>query len=103
MHKNVLESAKYPEAVFVPDQVLGTFALKGESAVKVHGTFTIHGGTHEAVLAVKANAGERKLKATITFSLPYVAWGMKDPSNLFLRVNNTVDLEIVASGEIRVD
>ena len=101
MHKNILESAKYPEITFVPDSVDGALRFEGDSTVKLHGAFTIHGGTHEVLMGVKSHVDHGKLTATIAFAVPYVAWGMKDPSTLFLRVDNKVEIEIQAAGELR--
>jgi polyisoprenoid-binding protein YceI len=47
MHKEILESARYPEAVFTADRVSGELALRGEPQLDVHGIFRIHGGSHE--------------------------------------------------------
>jgi hypothetical protein len=38
--------------------------------------------------------------ATVHFELPYEKWGIKNPSTLFLRVSNMVEIEIAASGSI---
>lgn len=36
--------------------------------------------------------------ATAHFAVPYVQWGLKDPSMLFLTVSKSVDIEITAAG-----
>src|ERR1700686_382555 len=41
MHKEVLESERYPEISFRPDRVEGPVASQGKSSVKVHGMFRI--------------------------------------------------------------
>ncbi len=100
MHKEILESAKYPEIVFTPDRVDGKVNPQGDSDVKLHGTMLIHGGTHEVVLNAKTHVDQQELTATVDFAVPYINWGMKNPSTLFLRVNGTVDIHIEASGQL---
>ena len=36
---------------------------------------------------------------TVHFTVPYAKWGMKNPSTLFLRVNDSVEIELVAAGD----
>ena len=43
---------------------------------------------------------ETRLDASGTFSVPYVEWGMKDPSKAFLRVGKAVDVTIDAKGAL---
>src|SRR5579862_9216214 len=50
MHKEILESQKYPEAVFTPDRVRGSIAAEGTSEIDVHGSFRIHGADHEITI-----------------------------------------------------
>lgn len=98
MHKDVLESARYPEILFRPDHVEGAVAPQGESTVKVHGQFTIHGAAHEVLIPVTVKLTAGAWSATAHFPVPYVKWGMKDPSILFLRVGDTVDIDFSGAG-----
>ncbi len=98
MHQEILESQKYPEAVFVPDSVQGRLETEGESQFDVHGVLTIHGAGHEMTLSLLVDAqGGGRYTATSRFSIPYVVWGMQDPSNFLLRVDKKVELEVKAS------
>lgn len=101
MHANVLESGKYPEAVFVPDAVQGSVAMPGSSRFKVHGMFTIHGAAHEMTMDVQSTATADEMHAAIAFEVPYVAWGMKDPSNFLIKVDKVVKVSIDAAGALR--
>jgi len=102
MHKDVLQSEQYPEITFVPQQVQGQVLPTGDFKVQVLGIFTMHGESHPLTLLVQANATGEQLTANVTFSVPYVNWGLKNPSTLFLRVNSTVDIAIQAAGHIRL-
>jgi len=101
MHSDVLQSDKYPEATFVPSRVVGTIMVPGSSVVRVIGTFTIHGASHEIAMDVRTKAAADHLEATITFEIPYVAWGMKDPSNFLLRVDKKVKVTINTAGVLK--
>jgi polyisoprenoid-binding protein YceI len=94
MHNNVLESARYPEIVFRPDRVEGKVAPRGASKVALHGTFSIHGAEHDITLPVEVEAADGQYTATMAFAVPYVQWGMKNPSTLFLRVSDKVEINI---------
>lgn len=94
MHKSILESAKYPEVSFVPDRLEGRFDPAGTSSVKLHGIFKIHGGAHEITVPVEVAARDNQLVTTIKFEVPYVAWGMKDPSTFILKCDKSVVIEM---------
>ena len=94
MHANVLESGKYPEATFAPSKIDGVLAVPGTSNVKVYGVFAIHGAPHEVTMDTRVTATSDKLNATIQCDIPYVSWGMKDPSNFLLKVNKIARLTI---------
>lgn len=100
MHSVVLESKKYPEAVFSPDRIDGAVSMTGASSVKVHGTFTIHGATHEVTMEAQTAVSGDQIHATLSFDVPYVEWGMKDPGNFMLKVNKVVKMTIETSAPL---
>jgi polyisoprenoid-binding protein YceI len=100
MHKNILESAKFPDIVFRPDRVEGKVNADGDSEVRVHGTFLIHGGIHELVMPVRVRASGGEVRVTTSFTVPYQKWGMKNPSTLLLRVSDLVQIELTAVGRM---
>jgi polyisoprenoid-binding protein YceI len=96
MHKEILESAKYPEIVFTPDRVDGAVAPQGASQIQVHGTFRIHGAAHEISIPVQVRIDNGQVSAKTNFAIPYVKWGMKNPSTFVLRVSSEVEIEAAA-------
>jgi len=100
MHKEILDSQHYHEFIFIPDHVTGKVELDGPSELRLHGLLQIHGTTHEMNLPVTTRVVQGQLTATTAFALPYVKWGMKNPSTLFLRVNEDVDINVRATGHI---
>jgi polyisoprenoid-binding protein YceI len=100
MHEEVLESAKDPEAVFVPEMVEGPFNNTGVSKLKLIGTITIHGGAHPLTVPLDVQATGTRVSAQGTFRIPYVAWGMKDPSMFVVRAAKEVDVTLEAVGSI---
>jgi polyisoprenoid-binding protein YceI len=98
MHKEILESARYPDAVFTPDHVSGQLVPSGESQIDLHGNFQIHGATHELTLHFHAELKNGDVTASTVFVIPYVQWGMKNPSNFLLKVSDKVDVSVQANG-----
>jgi polyisoprenoid-binding protein YceI len=99
MQNDVLESTRYPDIVFRPDRVEGQVADIGASTVLVHGMFSIHGAEHEITIPVRVEISPGQWAATSHFTVPYVKWGMKNPSTFVLRVDQSVGIDIQASGE----
>jgi polyisoprenoid-binding protein YceI len=98
MHKEILESQKYPEITFAPLEVEGDVPPQGDSQVRVRGTFRIHGQDHVIVIPVAIHSAGGELTLDTDFSIPYLSWGLKNPSTFILRASDTVLLSIHASG-----
>ena len=103
MQKNVLESARYPEIAFRPGRLEGNVAPSGTSLVQVSGLFGIHGAEHEITVPVEVDLEADHWTASAHFPVPYVKWGMKNPSILFLRVGDTVTIDFQGTGGTKPD
>jgi len=103
MHTRVLETERYPLAVFRVDQMLGTLAPSGTSNLVLAGIVTMHGAEHAMVVPVKATVSGDTFSAEALFEIPYVAWGLRDPSLLFLRVAHVAVVSVKVRGDLRAD
>jgi polyisoprenoid-binding protein YceI len=95
-----LESARYPEIAFRPNRVDGKVAATDTSTVQVHGMFGIHGSEHDITVPVEVKLDADHWSASAHFPVPYAKWGMKNPSVLFLRVGDSVDIDLQAAGSL---
>lgn len=100
MHKEVLESGRYPEISFRPDRIAGAVRSSGESSLMIHGIFSIHGADREITVPAQLETDRDHWTATVHFSVPYQKWGMKNPSTLLLRVSDSVEIDLLAAGTL---
>lgn len=101
MHKEILESERFPTSTFTPESLEGDVALTGDSHIKVNGKLDIHGADHPMALDILLHREGNMITAKTTFDIPYVAWGMKDPSNFFFRMEKTVHMDIEVHGTVK--
>jgi polyisoprenoid-binding protein YceI len=101
MHKEILESARYSEAIFRPDRVEGKVTPQGLFSVQVHGLFVLHGSEHELTVPVQAEFTGDHWTGSAKFSVPFIDWGLKNPSNFFLKVNHMVEAELELKGSVQ--
>jgi len=100
MLRDVLVSERYPEIIFTPTRVVGTVTSRGDSSVQVEGVFRLLGTDHATTLPFQVRADGSELRATSQFAVPYVAWGLKNPSTFFLHVADKVELSVAANGKL---
>jgi polyisoprenoid-binding protein YceI len=94
MHKDVLESARYPEIVFRPDRIEGKLAAAGSSHLTLYGMLSMHGAERELAIPLDMKPEGERYAVTAKFPVNYKGWGMKNPSSLFLRVSDTVEITV---------
>lgn len=98
MHADVLESERFPTIVFRAERVEGAVAETGHSEVRLVGVMRLHGAEHPMTLPAAIDIAGGRVRATLQFTIPYVEWGMHDPSFLIARAEKTVDVEVEAEG-----
>jgi polyisoprenoid-binding protein YceI len=102
MQDEVLESNRYPAIFYHPTEIKGPFkAGEGAQDLIGEGTFNIHGADHPMQLPLKVQISADTVTATTRFTVPYVEWGMKNPSRFLLRVGKQVEIEVSAKGTIK--
>jgi polyisoprenoid-binding protein YceI len=100
MHKEILESAKHPEAAFTPTKVSGPPTFRDHETYVVSGIFNLHGSDHGVTLTFPIALNGTTLNTHTQMVIPYVAWGLKNPSTFILRVSDKLDLDIDAVGHL---
>lgn len=100
MRESILEAQKYPEITFDPQHFILELKRGGQFQATMQGVLTLHGGRHDVALKAQGQLLGDNLTATAQFSVPYVAWGLKDPSFLFLTAAKQVDIDIATTGHV---
>jgi polyisoprenoid-binding protein YceI len=100
MHEQILESARYPEVALRPTHVEGALPADGDGALTLQGVLSLHGASHPVTLPVRVTRKSERLVADTTLTIPYVAWGLTDPSVFIFRAAKTVELELHAVGAL---
>jgi polyisoprenoid-binding protein YceI len=105
MHGEILESKQFPEIVFTPMLAKGPLIQmlnqQKPTQVQVSGVFRLHGQDHDATLTMSVEPGPAgRIDVSAQFPVPYVQWGLKNPSTFVLHVGDTVSLDVHVRGKI---
>ena len=101
MHNNVLESGRYQTITFRPTHVEGKFDRLTQADFVVDGIFNLHGQDHPMKMKVIARPQTNGMGFATHFEVPYVQWGLKDPSTFVLRVNKEVAIDVESVAQVR--
>jgi polyisoprenoid-binding protein YceI len=100
MHQDILQSPQYPRITFTPIEIQGPIAPQGKSLAQLRGIISLHGKEQEIITPVSVEIDGSEWNAETSFPVPYVKWGLKNPSTFFLRVKDTVIVTVHAAGKI---
>jgi polyisoprenoid-binding protein YceI len=102
LQEDVLESKRYPSIFFHAEHLRGQIPkTDGSSDVIAEGMLNIHGADHPLQLKVHLVRVGNSLSATTHFTVPYVEWGMKNPSGSFFHLSKTAQVDVSAKGTTR--
>lgn len=100
MSADILDAAHFADVSFTPASYQGTIAATGDSTIQVTGAFTLHGAAHELTVPMQIHIEGTSCTAKTHFSVPYVKWGLKDPSTFVLRVAKEVEIDLTLTGRL---
>jgi polyisoprenoid-binding protein YceI len=98
MHAEVLETGRFPTIVFKAHRVEGVVVDPGRSELRIVGVMSLHGADHPMTLSTTVESADGRMRGELKFPIPYVEWGMHDPSLLVARAAKTVDILVRAEG-----
>jgi polyisoprenoid-binding protein YceI len=101
MHGKVLLTADHPEILLRTRRLEGELAPQGASDVTMHGEIEILGQSHEIGIPTHIEIDGEHFIATFEFDVPYVDWGLEDPSTFVLRVAKVVEVTVTARGTVQ--
>jgi polyisoprenoid-binding protein YceI len=100
MNTDVLDVPHYADVTFTPQSYEGTIAPQGDSSIQVSGVFTLHGTPHDITVPMQIHIEGPACTAKTHFTVPYVKWGLKDPSIFILKVAREVEIDLALSGKL---
>lgn len=101
MNKEELKVEGYKTVTFAPVRFAGKFNGSGDSTLTVHGMFTILGVAHEIDVPMQMQVNGTQFHATGAFAVPYVKWGLKDPSVFAIKVQKEVQIDLLLVGTLQ--
>jgi polyisoprenoid-binding protein YceI len=100
MNNDILKAEQYATVSFEPKSYAGTIAASRDSTIQVKGIFTLLGIPHEIVIPMLIHLDGANATVKSHFVLPYVQWGLKNPSFLFWKASNEVGIDLMLSGRL---
>jgi hypothetical protein len=100
MKKQILKVQQFATVSFAPQTYSGTIPVSGDSTIQVSGVFTLLGTAHDLTIPMQIHLEGSKATAKGQFVIPYVQWGLKDPSLLIWKAEKTVQITLDLAGEI---
>ena len=100
MNKDILKIDQYANVSFEPKTYAGVIAPSGDSTIQVTGIFTLLGTPHEITIPMVVHLEGTTATVKAHFAVPYIQWGLKDPSFMFWKADKDVAIDLFLSGRL---
>jgi polyisoprenoid-binding protein YceI len=100
MNKDILQVEQHTTVSFEPKSYAGAIAPSGDSTIQVTGMFILLGMPHEITIPILVHLEGTTATAKAHFVLPYIQWGLKDPSFLFWKAEKDVAIDLFLTGRL---
>ncbi len=100
MYRDILEVEQHATVSFEPKSYAGAIASSGDSNIQVSGIFTLLGTPHEITVPMLVHLDGASATAKAHFVVPYVQWGLKNPSFLIWKADDDVAIDLNLTGTL---
>ena len=100
MTSSILEASRFPEISFAPQQAESHGDPQREFPVRVRGLLSLHGAQHDFTVDALVSHEANNTTIHCSFVIPYVEWGLEDPSILILKVSKEVRVDLTAHARL---
>ena len=100
MNKDILKVNEFATVSFAPKTYNGTIAASGDSSIQVRGVFTLLGTAHDLTIPMQIHIDGSKVTTKGQFVVPYVQWGLKNPSFLIWKAEDNVTMDVNLVGQV---
>ncbi len=100
MYKEILQVEQHATISFEPKSYAGAIAPSGDSTIQVTGIFTLLATPHEITVPMLVHLEGTTATAKAHLVVPYIQWGLKDPSFLFWKADHDVAIDLLLTGSL---
>ena len=100
MKSSILEVDRFPDISFAPQQVVSHGNVQGEFPVTVRGLMLLHGAQHDFTIKASVRRDGNNVTIHCNFAIPFVEWGLEDPSILMFKVSKEVDIDVTINAHL---
>ncbi len=100
MYRDILQIEQHATISFEPRTYAGAIGSSGDSNLQVTGNFILLGTPHEITVPMVVHLDGTNATAKAHFVVPYVQWGLKNPSFLIWKADDDVAIDLNLAGTI---